>query len=385
MSPIRSTIRHAALLAALALVALPTTAGAAPLPGSQSLSLQPNPLDFGVAEVEYGGNYQNVTVQNDGIDDVSLTSFAIDGPDADDFSIDWNGCQGMALSAGNSCSISVHFGPDDGSTSNATLHVYSGEQDFASALTGVGGVRRLSPAAEEVDFGSAPIGETVTRTVSFDNSGNLDFQSMVAIPTGGDIGAFRVLADGCSMVLLAPAEQCALKVRFEPFAVDVAEAQLAVIGAGQPILVKLSGVGTAPFAAPVDGKPATGRKARRARVAFDWHRGLPAPYNKGRVDLGIARCVGAVKCRVAVRTRFVTVTGHAGIKMTRVRKRIWRPGAGTAVSLALPAHAKGTPTRLIVGLRTTAAGRRTTVRRLNIALVPGKRLGPGVVVFEPAS
>jgi hypothetical protein len=397
-------------LAALALTALPAGSALAapseddPPPAPPQLSLSTNSYDYGIVELNRGGQTTNLYLDNSGPDWVPI-QISFDGADAPSFN-SWDSCGG-GVQGRNGCNITVQFNPNDPRDYDATLHVRSGDTDVATQLSGTGGLRQVTATPNPVDFGTTIVGESTTRSVTLQNTGNVFFQSMVAIPVGGDVGAFRLVEDGCSMRVLAPTVGCKLKLRFTPYEADNAEATLAIIGEGDPALITLRGVGvdepeddwapagpSAPTAAsavakdkPAPDKPAAKAPAtkRPARVAFNWRRGLPAPFHGSRVDLGIARCQGAPTCRVSVRAWFVTTaTGEAaGTRTTSIRRATWWVGSGSPVALWIPRGLSGAPKRLIADLTTRAAGKPAGVQRLNVRLLEGIRRG-GAVVAAPA-
>jgi hypothetical protein len=384
-------------LVACMLLAFPGAALAAPTADPQ-LTVNPGAHDFGLVELNRGGSQNGFNVQNVGVDWMSLST-QITGPDASAFWFSWDGCGGGSFSPGSTCGLGVQFNPTEPREYHATLRVSAGGVDFTAELSGTGGLRQVTATPNPVDFGSATVGESTTRSVTLQNTGNVFFQSMVAIPVGGDVGAFRLVEDGCSMRVMAPTVSCKMKVRFTPYEAEHAEATLAIIGEGDPVLITLRGDGvaaagdepaTAEPAAKPAGKPAAKPAAKRkrakkpARVAFNWRRGLPAPYQGNRVDLGVARCVGAPTCRVSVRAWLVTsVVGKtAGKRTTSVRRSTWWVGNGNSVSLWVPRYLSGARARLVVDLRTKSAGRPVGVQRLNVRLLEGVRRG-GAVIATP--
>jgi hypothetical protein len=400
------SLPHAArgLCLTLALFALP--AGSALAAPAQQIS-GPTSYDFGTINVDQGGSYQDLWFQNNSDHEAYVDGAEISGPDAAAFRINNDGCRNQGtLWSGNSCSIQVVYDPSDGEDHDATLVLRAVDsadmvgQDYSVALTGRGGVLQVTASPDPLDFGTVEVGESAIRSVTLNNTGNQLFQSMVAIPVGGDVGAFRVLEDGCSMVMLAPGIGCKMTLRFEPYVADNFEAKLAIIGQGNPTLVTLRGVGReaaavgtvahlvknarpAKKAAPkkTAAKKAAPKKA--ARVAFNWRRGMPAPYSRHRVDLGVAHCKGAPSCRVTVRAWFVTRAGSAATRTTRVQQTTWRLASGSRVSVKLPQLPKNSLRRLVVGLQTHASGLPKGVQRLNVRLIDGVRRG-GAVFAAPA-
>jgi Abnormal spindle-like microcephaly-assoc'd, ASPM-SPD-2-Hydin len=441
------------------------------------LSAQPSSQDFGLTPVNQGEQDTWISVRNDGGASASVGAASIDGAGSGAYHVSSDGCQGQLLAPGSTCAVQVGFDPSDGVAYAATLHVPSGGADLAVPLAGVGGVQSalLTPAA--LDFGAISVGDSLTQTVALRNTGNLPFQAIVVLPTGGDVGAFGVVADSCAMRQIAPGDSCALKVRFAPQAAGVADATLTVIrGDGEPLQLALHGDGRQANAVVVPGRvdfagqplggasdartitlvnsgdaplrvasaslgggdaeafriagedctaapvaPAAACTVRvrfvpgapgsasatlrfvtndadgvatadlagrgtpaatativrpRADVAFDWRRGTPAPYDHGRIDLGTARCVRAVRCVVSVRARvFGAATSALGVSVRSVGRVRWLPGGGTAVALPVPPGLRGAPVLLVAQLRTRAAGRRPGVRTIVVPLLAGTRRG----------
>jgi len=386
-----------ALCLALMLGVLPASAAAAPAE-APPLSLSPGSHDFGIVELNRGGQQMGFWLNNSGPDWVPI-HIEITGPDSSAFNY-WDSCGG-GVQQWSGCNVTAQFNPDAPRDYAATLRVSSGDSTFTAELSGTGGLRQVTATPNPVDFGTVTVGERSTRSVTLQNTGNVFFQSMVAIPVGGDVGAFRLIEDGCSMRVLAPTVGCKLKLAFEPYEADNAEATLAVIGEGDPALVTLRGIGvdapaeepapdsgSAPASSSTNGTAHTdtgkakAKPVRKsARVAFNWRRGLPAPFQGSRVDLGVARCVGAPTCRVSVRVWFVTAADGeaAGTRTTSVRRSTWWIGSGSPVALWIPQGLSGAPKRLIADLTTKAADRPVGHQRLNVRLLEGVRRGSAVV------
>lgn len=208
------------------------------------LSAQPPSLDFGVRGVNQGSNSQLVTAQNDGGSAVQISSVSIDGPGSGAYWVQSSDCPGQTLQPGNSCQVQVSFGPNDPVAYPATLHVGGPGAQVDVALSGTGGAAQLVPEPGALDFGAVDVGDGATLGLSLHNVGNSPFQAIVVIPSGGDVGAFRVVSDGCSMQRLDPDGACTLALRFSPLRVGDAHGTLMVIqGDGPPLLLQLSGTG----------------------------------------------------------------------------------------------------------------------------------------------
>jgi hypothetical protein len=141
-----------ALPALLALCLAPGAAQAAPA----ALSIQPGSIDYGIVEVDRGGDSRQVNVQNVDVDPVTIDGTSIDGPDGSAFWTEYDDCNGRTLLANETCTIWVRFAPSRGGDHSATLHAYAGGGDFTAALTGAGGVRELTPSPALLDFETSP-------------------------------------------------------------------------------------------------------------------------------------------------------------------------------------------------------------------------------------
>jgi hypothetical protein len=359
------------LLAMLLLSVVGARADAAP-----SLVAQPSAQDFGTLNVDWGEQTTYISVQNTGADPVTLGASTIDGSGGSVYRVSSDGCLGQMLAPGTNCNVGVGFDPVDMLTYDATLHVDAAGANLAVPLTGVGGVQRGAATPDALDFGGIALGASATRSFAIASTGNLPLQLIVALPTSGDVGAFRVVTDGCSMHTLTPATTCTLRVRFEPLAAGAAQATLTLIrGDGAPLQVALRGDGRRSPAPVVPDPPVA-----PAAVAFGWTAGSPAPFAHDRIDLGIARCVRSAHCSVTVRPRiFTAATSTARAGRVRGRTVVWRPGHRLRVALALPARLHGTPVLLVATLRTHAAGRPASTRTIVVALVAGRRHGSVIV------
>jgi Cep192 domain 4 len=372
------TFRHTlapAVLQGLLLLALAAgTATAAPPspPGPSPLTAQPSSQDFGLVHVDQGEQNSSVWVQNSGPDTIQLGASTVGGDAA--LRVSNDGCNNQMLSSGMGCNVGIGFDPDDDVPYSATLHVpVAGFADLDVPLSGTGAAQRVTLDPAALDFGSVAVGDSAVRTFTLTSTGNLPFQSIVAIPSGGDVGGFRVERDGCSLQQLVTGSACDVAVRFAPPAVGAYAATLLLIGGeSQPGIVPLKGAGAA---VPVVAAPAVA-SSPLADVAFDAATGLPAPFAHGRIDLGTAHCVAASRCTVVVRARVYALPARAaraarghGISSARTDVVLWHLRAsGGHARLGLPAGLRGRPALLIATLRTYAGSRRGATRTLVVPL-----------------
>jgi hypothetical protein len=366
---------QALLLLALA-AGLATAAPPSP-PGPSPLTAQPSSQDFGLVHVDQGEQNASIWVQYNGADTVQLGASTIDGDSA--LRVSGDGCNNQLLSSGMDCNVGIGFDPDDTVHYAASLHVpVAGFADLDVPLAGTGAAQRVTLAPSALDFGSVAVGDSAVRSFTLTSTGNLPFQSLIAIPSGGDVGGFRVEHDGCSLQQLVTGSACDVAVRFAPPAVGAYAATLLLIGGeSQPGIVPLKGAGApAPAPAPslVVAPPVASEPL--ADVAFDAPAGLPAPVARGRIDLGNAHCVAAERCTVVVRARVYALASRRasmardrGISSARTDVVLWHLRAsGGHARLGLPASLRGRPALLVATLRTHAADRRGVSRTLVVPL-----------------
>jgi len=92
--------------------------------GGTTVSLSPNPLNFGSVNEGTLSPPQTVTLTNTGAATLTISAngVTISGPNASDFAVQTNTC-GSSVAAGASCTISVTFTPSTQAPETATLNV----------------------------------------------------------------------------------------------------------------------------------------------------------------------------------------------------------------------------------------------------------------------
>jgi hypothetical protein len=102
-----------------------TPAGPAPPPsgGAGAISLSPTSLTFGARDTGTTSAPQSVTVANTGTAPVLINSAATRGANPLDFTQVADGCSGVRLAAGTSCSVSITFSPTQAGARSATFIV----------------------------------------------------------------------------------------------------------------------------------------------------------------------------------------------------------------------------------------------------------------------
>jgi hypothetical protein len=269
------------LLAAIALLALPSAAVAAPGGGEEpsppplpQLTLEPGSYDFGLIEANRESSEATFQLRNTGSVAAPVYSLEVTGSSSWAFSTGNTNCFQHSLEPGETCSVQVSFHPQDATAFSAQLRAVSeGGVSTTAELSGEGGRSQLAPASDPTNFGSVPVGSGgVTRTIDITNKGNLPGGAFIAVIAGGAVGSFHLLDENCTGFLLGPAATCNLQVNFDPVSTGAKTARLLLVGDGDgPTQIALSGIGlpagSQPETAsqPVATESQARRKHRRRR------------------------------------------------------------------------------------------------------------------------
>jgi hypothetical protein len=203
-----------------------------------SLNISSYSLDFGYLQVGLTSPTQTITIANVSNHAVNFTSIAIAG----DYSQS-NTCP-SSLSAGQSCSVSVKFGPVQPGTraGNVTLSDdCPGSPTQTIALTGVGETLALGFAPGSLNFGSVVAGSYKTLPATLINDGAATV-TITGISLSGN-GKTYSQTNACPATL-APQQTCTFQITFHPPDVGRYTATLtATNSAGAAATLPLTGKG----------------------------------------------------------------------------------------------------------------------------------------------
>jgi len=143
----------------------------------------------------------------------------ITGPDADLFSINYNGCQGNTQWPGSSCDIGITFNPTEPVTAVAQLNLFNNGSPnpatiplTATALAGA----KLAVNPIGIDFGGIEIGkESSSREILLENVGDAPAQIQQIFVLGAS-NFFEIEDNLCDGAILNPGQSCSLQVKFVP-------------------------------------------------------------------------------------------------------------------------------------------------------------------------
>lgn len=244
-------------------------------PSAQTLTLQgaatnasatlvaDNGGDFG--RVQVGASATTlVTLTNTGDSDLATGDITVTG----DYALpDPNPCAGLAIGAGGVCSFEVTFTPGARLPRPATLQVADDAGTQTLHLTGTGIAPHAQVAPASIAYGSTPLSQTVTRTVTITNDGDAGSSLTVYVDggsiddgNGNPVPAFTLGRNGCvdangNAGSVPAGRSCSVDVRFTPTSAGAYTATLRVVddsdGAINGLVeqdVQLSGRGGVPIA-----------------------------------------------------------------------------------------------------------------------------------------
>ena len=218
-------------------------------------SLSPRPLVFPVQNVSTTSGASTVTLNNPGSAPLVISSIAIVGGNASEFS-QQNSCP-ASLAANTNCSINITFTPAAVGTRASQLSVTDNARrsPHFMDLNGVGADSSspqvlLSPST--LDFQNQTVGTTsAPLAVLLSNPGGGSLSISTIAITGSSASQFAQTNNCISGV--APAGSCTINVTFTPATADNQSAQLVITdnAVGSPHTIPLLGLGSDPASAQI--------------------------------------------------------------------------------------------------------------------------------------
>lgn len=209
--------------------------------------LIPNPLVF-PSEALGTSNTLAVILSNRGSLPTSVSTVAISGPNASDFS-QTNNCAGTSLAgSGGSCVNNVKFTPSLVGLESAVLTVTDSAGPQSVSLTGTGLTPPgFSPSVPTISFGSQQVSvKSTAMGVTVTNNGNSSLTISAIAISGTNAGDFAISGQTCSGTAVAVSATCEVNVTFTPSATGSETASLKFTDntPGNPQTVVLNGKGT---------------------------------------------------------------------------------------------------------------------------------------------
>jgi hypothetical protein len=210
-----------------------------------SVTLGGNSISFGNQNVGTTSSVQMVSLSNPGTATLTISSIAVTGTNAGDFS-QTNTCGG-SVAAGANCSISVRFKPTATGNRSASVTITddaSGSPQSVS-LTGTGTAPVVMLSMTSINFpGQLVTTASATQNVTLANNGSATLNITSITITGANSGDFSE-TNTCG-ASVAAATNCTISVTFKPSATGNRAASVTITddAAGSPQTVALTGTGT---------------------------------------------------------------------------------------------------------------------------------------------
>ena len=205
---------------------------------------------------------QVITLTNSGTADLSVTSIAVSGTNASDFTQSSN-C-GSSVAAGASCAISVTFKPVASGTRTAAVALSDNAAGSPQkvALSGTIATTVASVSPSSLALGNQPLSTaSPVRAITLSNTGKGDL-NVTSVAVSGVNASDFTQTNNCASSVAAGAN-CTINVTFKPAAAGTRTAAVVVAdtSVGSPQTVGLSGTGDAPVASVSPSSVAFGNQA----------------------------------------------------------------------------------------------------------------------------
>ena len=123
------------------------------------IEVSPTSYNFGTAQVGNAAE-KDFVVSNVGRANLNITGVSITGPNASEFSVSADSCNGTRLTPGENCTVTVAFSPQSPGAKNATLEIVSNDPDedtVSVALSGTGALATYTLTLEKHGTGFAEV------------------------------------------------------------------------------------------------------------------------------------------------------------------------------------------------------------------------------------
>jgi hypothetical protein len=256
-----------------------------------------------------------ILISNGGNADLLISSLAVAGPNASDFTTDIGLC--ATMHPASTCLISVTFTPGATGTRNANIVINDNQvgspQSFAVSGNGLGSAYSVPPT---FDFGNQVLSTSRPQVFTITNSGNLPLEISSVVGTG-DFSASHT----CFSV--AAGASCTITITFSPAAVGArtgtitiadntfsATRQISLTGNGTDF--QLTGNVTGPVSATVvSGQPATYNLSLAGTGGFS-----------GSVSLACSGAPQSATCTVTPSTIQLAANGSSPFTVTVTTQKV---------------------------------------------------------------
>ncbi len=183
---------------------------------SPDFVIQPAALDFGSVRVGSSADL-SFEILNSGGTSLSVETVGV-GAGSLVFSLVSAPSLPHVLAPSEALSISVRFAPSAGGPALGRIDVTTSAGSGEVPLSGVGTLPALALIPDSVDFGSAPLGGQVDRTVQVHNAGTAALTLSDVVPLGASAPTFTVVSTPPLPAVIPPGSSVDVVLRFAPAA-----------------------------------------------------------------------------------------------------------------------------------------------------------------------
>lgn len=221
-----------------------------------TVGISPLSKDYGNQRLNTTSTAQTFSVTNNGTSNLTVSSASLTGPDAGQYTLSHNTCNGAVIPPGQTCSADVAFSPTStGAITTAYLEIASDalgpRADVVLHGTGTSSAVSTSPSLKL--FGNQTVGTaSAAQTFHITNNGGADLHNVAVTVAGTDSGQYVTSNNTCP-VTLTIGSSCSIDVAFQPTSVGAhnsATLDIASDDSAGTVHLALSGTGIAPVLSP---------------------------------------------------------------------------------------------------------------------------------------
>jgi len=230
-----------------------TLTGTAVVAGPAVALAPPSPLTFPLQVVGTTSGIETFSVTNTGSANLTVTSVALSGTNASEFSIAQDGCSGAVLTPSQNCFVGLRFSPALGGTRTAVASVTDSAtgSPHTIAISGLGYGNPISSlSTSSLAFGDVLVPQTSSAmSVTLTNPGTDTLKISSITLTGPEASYFSAPVTTCGTTL-APAGSCTISTKFTANFLGPKYAEFVITDnannvAGSTQTVSLFGIGVA--------------------------------------------------------------------------------------------------------------------------------------------
>lgn len=239
------------------------------LPEGSQISVSPAfVVRFATIEAGTESGLEDITITNNGLDDLNVTSIKLINPDRNQFELSGDAACETAIAPASSCTFQVKFTPTRAGAKASLVQIRSNDEVHKKVFVKVEGIASHPTAATTAEVAASPVlvafgatqegTESATEDVTIENVGAADLTINGISLRGLDKNDYAIEDLGACAIMpkvLAPGETCIVQVKFTPrnAGAKVTDLRIRTNDSDErTVLIRLAG--NASFA-PADPKP----------------------------------------------------------------------------------------------------------------------------------